>query len=76
MNEQAFSKDVGFYIFKLPLLEEFRDLFMVLVVLAAAMAIDALVVWVVIGRLDLGLRCQSVFDEVDPRLARHPRPRT
>src|SRR5216683_7662649 len=31
--EQAFGKDVGFYVFTLPLLEEFRDLFMVLVVL-------------------------------------------
>jgi uncharacterized membrane protein (UPF0182 family) len=39
ISEQAFGKDVGFYIFGLPLLEEFRDLLMVLVVLAAAMAI-------------------------------------
>jgi uncharacterized membrane protein (UPF0182 family) len=39
ISEQAFGKDVGFYIFRLPLLEEFRDLLMVLVVLAAAMAI-------------------------------------
>src|SRR5260370_37279908 len=57
MNEQAFGKDVGFYIFKLPLLEEFRDLFMVLVVLAAAMAIA--VYWAR-GALD--------FKETPPRV--------
>ena len=57
MSEQAFGKDVGFYIFSLPLLEEFRDLFMVLVVLSAAMAIA--VYWAR-GALD--------FKETPPRV--------
>src|SRR5229473_4688620 len=57
LTEQAFGKDVGFYIFSLPLLEEFRDLFMVLVVLAAAMAIA--VYWAR-GALD--------FKETPPRV--------
>ncbi|HEY6419804.1 MAG TPA: UPF0182 family protein, partial [Candidatus Binataceae bacterium] len=37
--EHAFGNDVGFYVFTLPLLEEMRDLFLLLIVLAAAMAI-------------------------------------
>ena len=57
LTEPAFGKDVGFYIFRLPLLEEFRDLFMVLVVLAAAMAIA--VYWAR-GALD--------FKETPPRV--------
>src|SRR6266436_1258735 len=57
LTEQAFGKDVGFYVFTLPLLEEFRDLFMVLVVLAAAMAIA--VYWAR-GALD--------FKETPPRV--------
>ncbi|HYR78361.1 MAG TPA: UPF0182 family protein, partial [Candidatus Dormibacteraeota bacterium] len=57
MSEQAFGKDVGFYIFSLPLLEEFRDLLMVLVVLSAAMAIA--VYWAR-GALD--------FKETPPRV--------
>ena len=57
LTEQAFGKDVGFYIFSLPLLEEFRDLFMVLVVLSAAMAIA--VYWAR-GALD--------FKETPPRV--------
>ncbi len=39
VTEPAFGKDIGFYIFTLPLLEEIRDLFLVLIVLSAAMAI-------------------------------------
>jgi uncharacterized membrane protein (UPF0182 family) len=39
ITEPAFGKDIGFYIFTLPLLEEIRDLFLVLIVLSAAMAI-------------------------------------
>ena len=37
--EQAFGNDIGFYIFTVPLLEEMRDLFLMLIVLAAGMAI-------------------------------------
>src|ERR1700689_594753 len=37
--EQAFGNDIGFYIFTVPLLEELRDLFLMLIVLAAGMAI-------------------------------------
>jgi uncharacterized protein len=39
MTEPAFGKDIGFYIFTLPLLEEIRDLFLVIIVLAALAAI-------------------------------------
>src|SRR5260370_1182124 len=34
IGEQAFGNDIGFYIFTVPLLEEIRDLFLVLIVLA------------------------------------------
>jgi uncharacterized protein len=37
--EQAFGNDVGFYVFTLPLLEELRDLFLLIIVLSAAMAV-------------------------------------
>src|ERR1700734_3700681 len=37
--EQAFGNDIGFYVFTMPLLEEIRDLFLMLIVLAAGMAI-------------------------------------
>ena len=37
--EQAFGNDIGFYVFTMPLLEEIRDLFLMLIVLAAAIAI-------------------------------------
>ncbi|HEV2170509.1 MAG TPA: UPF0182 family protein, partial [Candidatus Binatus sp.] len=37
--EQAFGNDVGFYVFTMPLLEELRDLFLALIVLAAGMAV-------------------------------------
>jgi uncharacterized protein len=57
LTEQAFGKDVGFYIFTLPLLEEIRDLFLMLIVLAAAMAIA--VYWAR-GALD--------FKETPPRV--------
>src|SRR5260370_7132974 len=57
LSEQAFGKDVGFYIFTLPLLEELRDLFLMLLVLAAAMAIA--VYWAR-GALD--------FKETPPRV--------
>ncbi len=58
LTEQAFGNDVGFYIFRLPLLEEFRDLLMVLIFLSAAMA--AAVYWAR-GALD--------FKESPPRIA-------
>ncbi len=37
--EQAFGNDIGFYVFTVPLLEELRDLFLMLIVLSAGMAI-------------------------------------
>src|SRR5258708_38291111 len=37
--EKAFGNDIGFYIFKVPLLAEIRDLFLILIVLSAGMAI-------------------------------------
>src|SRR6202030_135668 len=37
--EKAFGNDIGFYVFKVPLLEEMRDLFLMLIVLAGGMAI-------------------------------------
>ena len=37
--EQAFGNDIGFYIFTVPLLEELRDLFLMLIVLASGIAI-------------------------------------
>lgn len=37
--EQAFGNDIGFYVFTMPLLEEIRDLFLMLIVLAAGIAI-------------------------------------
>lgn len=57
LREQAFGKDIGFYIFTLPLLEELRDLFLMIIVLAAAMAIA--VYWAR-GALD--------FKETPPRV--------
>ncbi len=38
--EQAFGNDIGFYVFTMPLLEEIRDLFLMLIVLSAGMAIS------------------------------------
>lgn len=57
LTEQAFGNDVGFYIFSLPLLEEFRDLLLVLIFLSAAVA--AAVYWAR-GALD--------FKESPPRV--------
>ena len=37
--EQAFGNDIGFYVFTVPLLEEIRDLILMLIVLSAGMAI-------------------------------------
>ncbi len=37
--DQAFGNDIGFYVFTMPLLEEIRDLFLMIIVLAAAIAI-------------------------------------
>ncbi|MDO8434306.1 MAG: UPF0182 family protein [Candidatus Binatus sp.] len=56
--EHAFGYDVGFYVFSLPLLEELRDLWMVILFLSAAMA--AAVYWIR-GALD--------FSESPPRIA-------
>jgi uncharacterized membrane protein (UPF0182 family) len=38
VTEKAFGNDVGFYVFLLPLLEELRDLFLLIIFLAAAVA--------------------------------------
>ena len=56
--EQAFGNDIGFYIFTVPLLEEMRDLFLMLIVLSAGMAIA--VYWAR-GALD--------FKETPPRVS-------
>jgi uncharacterized membrane protein (UPF0182 family) len=58
ISEQAFGNDVGFYVFTMPLLEEIRDLFLVLIVLSAGMAIA--VYWAR-GALD--------FKETPPRVS-------
>ncbi|HUY27000.1 MAG TPA: UPF0182 family protein [Candidatus Binataceae bacterium] len=58
LTEKAFGNDVGFYVFKLPLLEDLRDLFLLLIFLAGAGA--AAVYWVR-GALD--------FRESPPRIA-------
>ena len=60
--EKAFGNDIGFYVFTVPLLEEMRDLFLMLIVLAAGMAIA--VYWAR-GALD--------FKESPPRVSRAPR---
>jgi hypothetical protein len=39
LSDRSFGHDVGFYVFQLPLLENFRDLFLVLLFLAAAVGI-------------------------------------
>ena len=57
--EPAFGKDAGFYVFNLPLLDELRDLVLLLIFLAAALA--AGVYWAR-GALD--------FREAPPRIAR------
>jgi uncharacterized membrane protein (UPF0182 family) len=51
LSEPAFGRDIGFYVFTLPLLEELRDLFLLIVFLAAAIA--AAVYW---GRGSLDFR--------------------
>src|SRR5208283_201134 len=56
--EQAFGNDIGFYVFTVPLLEEIRDLLLMLIVMSAAMAIA--VYWAR-GALD--------FKESPPRVA-------
>ncbi len=56
--EKAFGNDVGFYVFTLPLLEDLRDLFLLVIFLASAAAIA--VYWVR-GALD--------FRESPPRVA-------
>ncbi len=39
LTEKAFGNDISFYVFSLPLLEDFRDLFLLIIFLAAAVAI-------------------------------------
>ncbi|MGH7924946.1 MAG: UPF0182 family protein, partial [Candidatus Binatus sp.] len=56
--EPAFGNDIGFYVFTVPLLEELRDLFLMLIVLSAGMAIA--VYWAR-GALD--------FKETPPRVS-------
>jgi uncharacterized membrane protein (UPF0182 family) len=58
VTEKAFGNDVGFYVFTLPLLEDFRDLFLLIIFLAGAAAVA--VYWVR-GALD--------FRESPPRVA-------
>ncbi|MGC1343804.1 MAG: UPF0182 family protein, partial [Candidatus Binataceae bacterium] len=58
VTERAFGNDVGFYVFTLPLLEDFRDLFLLIIFLAGAAAVA--VYWVR-GALD--------FRESPPRVA-------
>jgi uncharacterized membrane protein (UPF0182 family) len=38
IKEPAFDRDIGFYVFTMPLLEELRDLFLIILILAAALA--------------------------------------
>ncbi len=38
LREPAFGRDVGFYVFRLPFLEEIRDLFLTLIILSAALS--------------------------------------
>jgi uncharacterized protein len=56
--EKAFGNDVGFYVFTLPLLEDLRDLFLLVIFLAGA---GAIAVYWVRGALD--------FRESPPRVA-------
>jgi len=56
--EQAFGNDIGFYVFTVPLLEELRDLFLMLIVLSTGVAIA--VYWAR-GALD--------FKETPPRVS-------
>lgn len=58
LREPAFGRDVGFYVFRLPLLEEIRDLFLTLVILSAALS--GVIYWAR-GALD--------FRESPPRIA-------
>lgn len=44
LTEKAFGNDVGFYVFTLPLLEDLRDLFLLIIFLASAAAVG--VYWV------------------------------
>ncbi len=39
LSDRSFGHDVGFYVFQLPLLENFRDLFLVILFLAAAVGV-------------------------------------
>jgi uncharacterized protein len=59
IKEPAFGRDVGFYVFALPFFEEIRDLFLVILVLAAIVA--GVVYWVR-GSLD--------FRESPPQISR------
>jgi uncharacterized protein len=38
IKDPAFDRDIGFYVFTMPLLEELRDLFLIILILAAAVA--------------------------------------
>jgi uncharacterized protein len=59
LKEPAFGRDVGFYVFAMPFFEEMRDLFLVILVLAAIVA--GVVYWVR-GSLD--------FRESPPQISR------
>ncbi|HYA34059.1 MAG TPA: UPF0182 family protein, partial [Candidatus Binataceae bacterium] len=56
--DQAFGRDVGFYVLTLPMLEEIRDLLLVIIMLAAAVALG--IYWIR-GALD--------FRESPPRIS-------
>jgi uncharacterized protein len=59
VKEAAFGKDVGFYVFTLPMLEDFRDLFLLILFLTTALTVA--IYWVR-GSLD--------FRESPPRITR------
>src|SRR6185437_12586736 len=64
IKEPAFNLDVGFYVFSLPLLEELRDLFLTIIVLAALLT--AAVYWVR-GALDF----RETPPQISPACAGH-----
>ncbi|MGA2411212.1 MAG: UPF0182 family protein, partial [Candidatus Binataceae bacterium] len=64
LKEPAFGRDIGFFVFSLPLLEELRDLALVILVLAAAIA--GVVYWVR-GSLDF----RESPPQISPACAAH-----
>ncbi|HTT77591.1 MAG TPA: UPF0182 family protein [Candidatus Binataceae bacterium] len=64
IKEPAFGRDVGFYVFTMPLLEELRDLFLIILILAAVVA--GVVYWIR-GSLDF----RESPPQVSPSAAAH-----